>query len=195
MTTLCWASFAFFCGSLPFSVWVGRLALQQDIRQYGDHNPGSANVYRAGGPTWGVLAVILDFFKGAIPVAIANYTSGLEGFPLVTVALAPILGHAFSPFLRFRGGKALAVTFGVWAGLSIWLVPTIMGLAFAVWLSLLDIEGWAVLAGLISLLVVMLIIGVERIWLFIWLGNTLILLWKHRQDLTCRPRLRLFKEA
>jgi glycerol-3-phosphate acyltransferase PlsY len=190
MTVLSWLTLSFLSGALPFSVWVGKLALGVDIRQYGDGNPGATNVYRAGGPPWAALAVLLDFLKGAIPVGLFNYVEGYEGWPLAAVALAPMLGHAFSPFLRFRGGKALAVTFGIWSGLSLWLVPVLLGLLFAVWLSLLTVDGWAVMAATFSLLIPLLIFHSHVVWFAVWLGMAIILGWTHRAELTKRPHVR-----
>ena len=149
-----WIVLAFFCGSLPLSVWLGRLFLGTDIRQFGDGNPGAANVWRAGGVRWGLLAVFLDFLKGAIPVGIANFVVGVDGLAMAAVAIAPVAGHAFSPLLGFHGGKALAVAFGIWAGLTLWFVPTILGLFFGVYLALVKPDGWAVLLGLLSLFAV-----------------------------------------
>jgi glycerol-3-phosphate acyltransferase PlsY len=189
MAETIWIVIAFFCGSLPLSVWLGRLALGEEITEYGDNNPGAANVWRAGGPALGLLAVLLDFLKGAIPVGLANFVFGVEGVALVAVAIAPIAGHAFSPFLGFRGGKALAVTFGIWSGLTIWIVPTILGIFFGVYLMLIKPDGWAVMIGVISLLVVLLFIG-NPLWLGVWAGMAVILGWKHRADLAQKPRLR-----
>jgi len=186
---LIWIALAFLCGSLPLSVWLGRLVLGIDIRQFGDGNPGAANVWRAGGAKWGLTAVLLDFLKGAIPVALANFVFGVEGLAMAAVAIAPIAGHAFSPFLGFHGGKALSVTFGIWAGLTVWLVPAILGIFFGIYLALLRPEGWAVMAGIFSLLVVLLIIG-NPLWLGVWVGMALILGWMHRADLAQRPQLR-----
>ena len=73
------------------------------------------------------------------------------------MAIAPIAGHAFSPFLGFHGGKALAVTFGIWSGLTVWIVPTILGVFFGIYLALLKPDGWAVMVGVFSLLVILLI--------------------------------------
>lgn len=186
-----WILFAFLMGALPLSVWLGRLALGLDIRQYGDGNPGAANVWRAGGPRWGLLAGLLDFLKGLLPVGLANYAFGLEGLLLATVAVAPILGHAFSPFLRFNGGKALAVSFGIWAGLTLWLVPVILGLLFGLFLAILKPEGWAVLAGSLSLLPILLLLEANVVWLVVWAGMALILAWTHREELSRPPRLRI----
>ena len=64
--------------------------------------------------------------KGALPVALAYYVFGVSGWGLMPVMLAPILGHAYSPFLRFKGGKAIAVTFGVWTALTVPFGPFVM---------------------------------------------------------------------
>jgi glycerol-3-phosphate acyltransferase PlsY len=58
---LAWILFAFLCGSLTFSVWIGRYILKVDIRQFGDKNLGTANNFRAGGRIWGAMALVLDF--------------------------------------------------------------------------------------------------------------------------------------
>lgn len=190
--TFLWIGIAFISGALPMSVWVGKLALGVDIRSYGDGNPGATNVFRAGGKKWGVVALLLDGFKGLIPVAIANFGWGWEGWALTAVALAPIAGHAYSPFLGGRGGKALAVTFGVWTGLSLFVGPMILGLAFAFWLRLLRPEGWAVLLGSLTLCTAVWL-GIwfgatPQSWLWIALGMTLLLAITHHTDLAQRPQ-------
>jgi glycerol-3-phosphate acyltransferase PlsY len=123
-------------------------------------------------------------------VGIAYHYAGLEAWELALTAIAPVAGHAFTPFLRFQGGKALAVTFGVWTGLTLWLVPLTMGLLFALCLVLLKPEGWAILLGLIGLLVALIAFGSEPAFLAIWLGTSAILLWMQRDDLAQRPYLR-----
>lgn len=122
-------------------------------------------------------------------MGLANFAYRVESPGMAAVAIAPIAGHAFSPFLGFHGGKALAVTFGIWAGLTIWIVPAILGVFFGFYLALLKPEGWAVMAGIISLLVVLILIG-NTLWLGVWFGMALILGWMHRSDLKQKPRLR-----
>jgi glycerol-3-phosphate acyltransferase PlsY len=185
-----WIIAAFLCGSLPFSVWLGRLTLRTDIRAYGDGNPGAMNVFRAGGRAWGALAIVLDFLKAALPVGVARFGAGLDGWVMALVALAPVAGHAFSPWLRFRGGKALASTFGMWTGLTLWFAPTVLGALFGVWYLLLSVEGWAVMAAMLCLLPALLLLS-EPVLIPVWLGNTALLAWKHRADLGRWPRLRL----
>ena len=103
---------AFIFGSFPFSVWLGKLLLGVDVRQYGDGNPGAANVFQIGNKLVGVVSLILDVSKAAAPVGFAYFNMGIRGNTMALIAIAPILGHVFSPFLRFRGGKALAVALG-----------------------------------------------------------------------------------
>lgn len=185
-----WILVAFICGALPLSFWLGKLVLRVDIREYGDGNPGAANVYRAGGKVWGLTAILLDSFKGLIPVAIANFGLHVEGWQLAAIALAPIFGHAYSPFLGFKGGKALAVSFGIWTGLTLWVVPPVLGLFSALGLMLVRPEGWSVLVAMLSLGIFIVLVRPDPVWIAVWLGNTLLLVWTHRQDITQRPHLK-----
>lgn len=185
-----WALIGFLSGSLPFSVWIGHLVARADIRRYGDRNPGAANAWRAGGWKAGVPALLLDFLKGAVPVGLARYGAGIGGWPLVPVALAPILGHAFSPFLRFRGGKAIAATFGVWTGLTLWAGPTTLGLAVALAIAVNTADAWSVAFGMGALLGYLILSHSPPAFFAVWVGNVALVLWKHRLDLRTRPRLR-----
>jgi glycerol-3-phosphate acyltransferase PlsY len=186
-----WILLSFTAGSLPFSVWLGRLALRQDIRAYGDQNPGCSNVLRAGGWHWGLLALLLDVFKGAIPVGLAYFAADLRGIPMVAAALAAPAGHAFSPFLGGRGGKAIATTFGMWIGLTIGEAPIILGLFFALFLLVLTVPGWAVLFGTAGLLLHFYLNHPNNpLLLTVATGSLLLLAWTHRADLRTRPSIR-----
>ena len=187
---LLWTTLAFLSGSLPFSLWIGRLIARADVRRYGDGNPGAANAWRAGGWRAGFPALLLDYLKGAAPVGLAHYGIGLSGWALLPVALAPVLGHAFSPFLRFRGGKAIAVTFGVWSGLTLWDAPTVLGLALALAVAVNSTDAWSPLFGMLVLLGYLVLARSPTPFLGIWAGNFAILLWKHRRDLRTPPRAR-----
>jgi len=190
ITILAWITAAFLSGSLPFSVWVGQLALRTDIRRCGDGNPGATNVLRSGSRGWATIALLLDSLKGAIPVGLAYFWAGLTGWALAAVALAPVMGHAFSPLLGFRGGKAVAVTFGIWTGLTLWEGPTVLGLALGLWFAIIAVDGWAMLLALFTLLTYLWLARPEADLLTIWMGNTLILAWKHRADLAQWPQPR-----
>jgi len=139
--------FAFGLGSCPLSVWIGRWFLGKDIREYGDGNPGAANVFRAGGHKLGYLAVILDVAKGIPFVFLAHSYFELADPAVMTVALSAVLGHAFSPLLRWRGGKAIAVTFGVLLAMP----QHEMLIAFTAFVVLgflfIEIDAWTVMFG------------------------------------------------
>lgn len=185
-----WTGIGFLLGAMPFSYWLGRLVLHTDIRLYGDGNPGAANAWRAGKWRVGVPALLLDYLKGAVPVSLAQGQGGLHGWVLLPVALAPVLGHAFSPFLHFKGGKAVAATFGIWTGLTIWEAPTVLGISVGVIHRFQVIDAWTVMGGMVGLLFYLLQRGTALHILAIWSGNLVVLVWKHRDDLRQRPRLR-----
>jgi acyl phosphate:glycerol-3-phosphate acyltransferase len=127
---------AYLSGSVPFALLLGFL-LRKDIRKIGSGNPGATNLARAAGRGWGITAFILDFAKGLLPVLAARWLEEAgearlfhwTGMVQTAAGLAAILGHVFPVWLRFRGGKGVATTFGVMAGLS--TAATV--LAGAVW--------------------------------------------------------------
>jgi len=128
---------AFLLGACPFSVWIGRWFFKKDITRYGDGNPGAANVFRAGKNIHiGLLAVLLDILKGIPFVYISYAVFDLPAGIVIVVGLSAILGHAFSPFLRFKGGKSVCVTFGVIIALqqvdilAVFVLLTVFGFLF-----------------------------------------------------------------
>lgn len=174
---------AFLLGSLPFSYWVGTLFLHIDIRTIADGNPGAANVFRTGHTGLGILAMVLDFLKGFVPVYLWwNPESTLLGIGL---ALAPVLGHAFSPFLQGRGGKAVAVTFGVWTALTMGVAAMTMGAVFLFTTLVISVkhDGWRVIMGMASVFLALLGMQAPPSYFTILLLNFLIVVYKHREDL------------
>ena len=189
MSVIAWALGAFLAGSVPFSVLIARYALRMDIRAVGDGNPGATNVLKAGGACWGGLAFALDYLKGALSVGFAYFLAGIEGAGIVPVALAPVAGHAFSPWLGFKGGKAVAATFGVWSGLTFWYVPTLLGLLLLVGYVALAVDDWAVMLALAGVGLHRALFYPDGALLAGWAGVTAILAWKHRADLAAPPSL------
>ncbi len=204
-----WLILSFFCGALPFSLIVGRLWLGVDIRQFGDGNPGATNVMRAArsqgkGALPAAAALLLDIVKGIVPVSLAFSGAAIEGVPLALIAVLPIAGHAFSPFLGFSGGKAVATTGGVWIALTAWEGPLVGGLLLGLASRVVKPDGWIVLVTLLGLLGYFVIVPPlgggwtirPPLWptiLLTWLGNFAIVAWKQRRELTTRPRLQLGK--
>lgn len=181
---------AFLLGACPFSVWVGRWLLGKDIRAYGDGNPGAANVFRAGSRRAGTLAVLLDLAKGIPFVALAHSTGQPDAVALA-VGLSAVLGHAFSPLLHFRGGKAVAVTFGVLIALpqhemlAAFTAFTILGFLF------IQNDAWTVLLGPVGTLAYLAVTrgnSWESAFMFFVLALFVL---KYHNDLQTIPRARL----
>jgi len=187
-----WTLIGFLLGSIPFSVIVGRLVADVDIRQYGDHNPGATNVLRATGWGWFALAGLLDYLKGAVPVGIPWFFLDIHGWGIVPIALAPLLGHAFSPWLRFRGGKAVAATFGVWTGLTVGAGPIMLGLLLGLAFAVVVVSGWAVVLAMLGFggFILQQYSAYYPEFMVIWLGNLALLAWKYREDLGHMPGIR-----
>jgi acyl phosphate:glycerol-3-phosphate acyltransferase len=181
---------SFLCGSLPFSVWLAKALRGKDVRQVGDGNPGAANAFRAGGPTAGLLALALDVSKGAAPVGLAYVNMGIRGLPMLLIATAALLGHAFSPFLGFRGGKGMAVALGVWIGLTLWRLSLPALLLVVVWNLLLDNGGWALMLALAGLGAIIAAWMPDPLLLAVLGGQILVFSWTYRADLRRRPHLR-----
>jgi glycerol-3-phosphate acyltransferase PlsY len=174
--------FAFLCGALPFSLWTGKYFSGRDVREVGDHNPGATNVFKAGGRKAGLVALMLDVSKGALPVGLAYFVFGWHGPEIIPIALAPIIGHAYSPFLGFKGGKALAVSLGVWIGLLLWKAPFIILPPLIIVYLIIDNPGLAVIAALITLWLYLYFIEGNFYFIVIFVILSVLLLWKHRED-------------
>ena len=190
MSSLALILIAFVCGSLPFSVWLGKIFLGLDVRQFGDGNPGATNVYKAGNKKIGLMALILDISKAAAPVGFAYYNLNIRGVSMFFIAIAPIFGHIFSPFLGFRGGKALATALGVWIGLTIWKVSLPAALSALIGIAIFTSPGWAVMFAMGCILTVLLIWLPDPLLILIWAAETFILARTHRSDLRHLPQLR-----
>ncbi len=189
MQILLWSAFGYLFGSIPFAFLIGKIFARRDIRTIADGNPGATNVIRAGGWKVGMLAVLLEVFKGFLPVYLARQ-SGLNEWRLVPVALSPILGHATQPFLGFHGGKALGASGGAWLALiGLWVFPVYALLTVPV-LLIQEEHAWAAFSGLFALLYYTAFV-LDSSWLTAFAAlNTLLIGYTHRRELRHRPRLR-----
>jgi glycerol-3-phosphate acyltransferase PlsY len=125
---------AYVCGSLPWGLWIGRLARGVDIRTVGSGNLGATNVYRTLGPPLGILTLLLDIAKGALPVWVLPQLALAAGFPggpewcRLAAGLAAVAGHVWTFLAGFKGGKGVATTVGVLLALA----PAAFGVFVAV---------------------------------------------------------------
>lgn len=181
-----WTALSFLSGSLPFAVWLARLK-GKDVRAIGDRNPGAVNALRAGGKALGIAVLLLDISKAAAPIGWAYYEFGWRGARMIPIAIAPMLGHAYSPFLGFKGGKAIATALGVWIGLTLWKVPVVALTALTLFYLTLRNSGWSLLFTLITLGVYLWLFLPESSFFVILALQSALLLWKHRADLRQAP--------
>ncbi len=117
------------CGSVPSGLWLVQAFHGIDIRNYGSKNIGTTNVFRTVGPKTAVLVLIADAFKGILAVGIMSYVFHNPLLDVVT-ALGALLGHNYSLFLGFKGGKGVATALG----LLIFMMPKVAVASFGIWL-------------------------------------------------------------
>jgi glycerol-3-phosphate acyltransferase PlsY len=134
----------FLLGSIPFGLLLTRAAGLGDIRKIGSGNIGATNVLRTGNKGLAAAVLLLDALKGVAAVLIAGIMGPLAA---VAAALGAVLGHMFTPWLRFKGGKGVATTLGVLWGLS-WPLGAI---ACALWLICAALFRYSSLAALIAI--------------------------------------------
>lgn len=126
---------AYFCGSIPFGLIIGKAVKGIDLRDFGSGNIGATNAGRVLGFRWGLICLLLDAAKGYLPVAILPAlfceSQGLAvGHATILAGIATIIGHMFPCWLGFRGGKGVATSLGVLLVISHWGVLVAAGLFF-----------------------------------------------------------------
>lgn len=118
---------SYLLGSVPTGLWLGLKLRGVDIREAGSRNIGATNTMRVLGKPLGAVALVADVLKGLVPVIGIARLAPDDIYLPVLCGLAAILGHSFSVFLRFKGGKGVATSAGVFLGLATW--PTIIAVA------------------------------------------------------------------
>ncbi len=141
---LLWVCFlGYLSGSVPYGLVLGKLMGAGDIRKSGSNNIGATNALRVGGKKLAILTLLCDILKGAIPVAVASQYNGDYA---VMAALGAFLGHLFPIWLKFKGGKGVAVAIGISFGFSPFL-----GLAICItWLVIAFISKYSSLSALLA---------------------------------------------
>lgn len=171
--------FGYFAGSIPFGVIVAHLK-GVNIREHGSGNIGATNVTRVLGSKLGAVVLVLDAAKGAVPVGFAIQQVGDPAI-VCMVGWAAILGHCFSPFLGFAGGKGVATATGVF----LVLVPRDVAVAVGVFLLVLAwkrVPALGSLAAVASMCVLTLARG-ETAFAVLALATFFLLVYTHRTNL------------
>ena len=146
---------SYLIGAVPFGYLAGRIK-GVDLREHGSHNIGATNAVRVLGKSLGFPVFVFDFMKGFLPVFCwAHFSSFLQGpgssawmseTVLVLVCLATIVGHTYTCYLQFKGGKGVATTAGVLMALS----PQVFGIAIVVWLVVFLTTRYVSLASIVA---------------------------------------------
>ena len=192
-----WFILNFISGSIPWSFILGKLISNKDIRNFEDKNPGVANLWKATGWKIGTIGLIFDISKAAIPVYLTINYLKLTNIEFILISIAPILGHAFSPFLKFNGGKSLAASGGVWISLSGGILVPIIIISLIIFHSLQKNHAWTIILTMLCILIFYLLTNFDYNIISIWTINIILLIYKHRNELIkpiiFRKRTNIFK--
>lgn len=172
---------AYLLGSFPTGVVLSRLFVGDDVRTHGSGNPGASNVARTYGVKLGAVVGLVDIVKGCVSVVIARWLGVPEG-GLALAAIAAVLGHDYSIFLRLQGGKGVASTLGAGLGLALFAGA----LAMIVWVGVILASGYSSLASLVSLGALPIFIaltGGSPAYVVGTLALFVLAVWKHRDNI------------
>jgi glycerol-3-phosphate acyltransferase PlsY len=174
---------SYLLGAIPTSFWVVRALKGIDLRTVGSGNLGATNLYRQLGFRWAVPVGLFDALKGAIPVAFIGPWSGLGLAGSVLLGVVAVLGHVFSVFVGFKGGKGVATGGGIVLGIAPWaFLATLL-----VWAVVVRVTGFVSLGSIIAAIVLPFFL-----WLLhpaarpaVWFvaGLSALVVWLHRANI------------
>lgn len=146
MAAALWLLASYFLGAIPTSHLLSRSFAGIDLRRHGSGNLGATNLYRVLGWRYAIPAALIDIAKGALPVLVfARQVSDSQLYAMAC-GVAAILGHVFSIFVRFKGGKGVATAAGVMLGLT----PLALAVSAAVWVMLVRFTGYVSLGSIVA---------------------------------------------
>lgn len=174
---------SYLLGAIPTSYLVARGLAGIDLRQHGSCNLGATNLYRCLGWKYAVPVGLFDIAKGTIPVVVFAPIASAATMFAVACGITAVIGHVFSVFVRFKGGKGVATAAGVVLGLT----PIALALAFVVWAGLVWLTGYVSvgsIAGAVLLpLAVFVIHPDERALAWVYAGIAGFVVWAHRANI------------
>ncbi|WP_261810872.1 glycerol-3-phosphate 1-O-acyltransferase PlsY [Levilactobacillus humaensis] len=176
---------AYLLGAIPNGVWVGKTFFHTDIRQSGSGNIGTTNTYRVLGPYAGTIVMVLDIAKGTVATLLPTWghvTTVLGTATPLLFGLMAILGHTFSVFDHFKGGKAVATS----AGMLLAYNPIMFVIAAGLWVSLIYWTSMVSLASMIAFSLITVISLAFQDWYLtgIALVLTVFVFYRHRANIT-----------
>ena len=171
---------AYLVGSIPNALWIGKMFKNIDVRDFGSGNVGATNAARVLGWKLGVMVLLFDAFKGMIFIIIAR-KFGLSDIYVVLIGLAAILGHSYSIYLKFKGGKAVATSLGV----MLVLIPKVIIILVIVFLLIVIFSGYVSLASIsvACLLPILTYIMYNNIIVLLSLAVGILVIWRHKSNI------------
>jgi len=173
---------AFFLGSLPFGYWLALLR-GVDLRKQGSGNTGATNVGRVLGKKWGIFVFALDLGKGWLAVALAKSVGNVPETWSITVGVFAVLGHIFSPWLGFRGGKGVATSAGILIGLAPWVALGVTLIWFLAFQMSRTVSVASLCAATAFPLFVFWLMPDQKVFQWISLGMAVLVWFRHRDNL------------
>jgi glycerol-3-phosphate acyltransferase PlsY len=174
---------SYLLGAIPTSFWVVRALKGIDLRTVGSGNLGATNLYRQLGFRWAVPVGLFDALKGAIPVALFGPWAGLGLGGSVALGIVAVLGHVFSVFVGFKGGKGVATGGGIVLGIAPWaFLATLL-----VWAVVVRTTGFVSLGSILAALVLPLLLWLldpaarPAVWFVV--GLSMLVVWLHRANI------------
>lgn len=174
---------SYFLGAIPTSYIVARGLAGIDLRQHGSCNLGATNLYRCLGWRYAIPVGLFDVAKGTVPVVLLAPLASEATMFAVACGISAVVGHVFSVFVRFRGGKGVATAAGVVLGLT----PIALALAFVVWAGLVWLTGYVSLGSIAGAALLPLAVFVlhpdERALTWVYAGIAAFVVWAHRANI------------
>jgi glycerol-3-phosphate acyltransferase PlsY len=174
---------SYLLGAIPTSYLAGKFFRGIDLRQHGSGNLGATNLYRTLGAKFAVPVALFDMAKGAVPVMVIAPLVSSSRYFAVLCGIMAVLGHVFSVFVHFRGGKGVATASGVMLGLTPWAVLV----ALAVWLIVLRLSGYVSLGSMVGAIVLPIaawfLHPLQRDIIWIQVLVALAIIWLHRANI------------
>lgn len=173
----------YFIGAIPSGVWIGKIFKNIDVRDYGSRNSGATNCYRVMGPQFGIAVLLADTFKGFLPLLIASkYIDGQ--FQMFILAMLVILAHTYSCFIKFKGGKGVATSLGVFLFLIPYIVMILCFIFIAVFIAFRYVSLASITAAAALPILVFIMDKSDNIYLFILsLIISIFVIYRHKTNI------------
>ena len=171
---------SYFLGSIPFGYMMGRIQ-GIDITKTGSGNIGATNAFRILGPAPGAAVLVLDAAKAALATYLGRHIGGTETMALIAGSAA-VLGHSYSPFLNFKGGRGVACA----AGILLYLMPRVVLIEVIIWVAVIAITKFVSLASIVIAVMLPILIWIDgRTGVYLLFGVLLavFVIYKHRPNI------------